>query len=1093
MRKHFLILMLMALLPLAGWAEPTAYTDVTVTVGALSKTNYNGSAEASLPVVTVTGKVGAADPDVIDPSNYNLVWKNPSGVAFTTAAGILNAGTYTVEVQAKNEGDTFTPATGQSLTKSFSLGKHVDPVVVRATSTSITYGDAAPALNLLYTITESPGRFTTDGGVAALGAPVDMPTFADLNAGNKPFTLVARSYVNYNVVVEIPTGSLTVAKKSITITTADITGEFTYGDAKPTGLTVENYAAQLVPGDALTGTLAFDFKKYVADPEPTETLIEGDLLPAGTYHVYPKGLSNDNYAITWAYDEFVVGRKVLTSAMITAMEAKTYNAAKQVPTLALTDGTLPAPEVDVDYTAAWVYSTDNGESWGAAPAGENAFKPAGLYKVTLSGVATGNYKTPAGAPEEPAATATYTINKKALYIKTKNQEKTYNSQTAYVPASNADHLTFVGLEGEDAAVYTGLVVSLGDVDGKRTGIDAGQYPINVTGTLAAALATNYTAQFGSLGKLTIKKKAITLKANNDQKNYGEVDSYVAGITATNVISNPEDANYNKAKYVKQIGELATGDAITTKPTLKRNSGETASSATNIYTITPSAVVIKYNGGTPDDADDDVITTDNYEITWETATFTIVAGGFTIWADDKSSVFGSETLQTLTATVDGIPDVDAKKIVFNEGYITTEATAASTRGVYTITIDKTKIDFSAIEDLYDISKVVVVPGNYTITPKALKIKAKDQAHILDDAVTAASLENIEFVTEGVSDDDKDDVIAGITLTFNGANGLTTYLSGTPKTLQDGAQSHGWNGSVATTDGIWVGAIAIDATVYNGLPNANYTLNAEVAEGAEAKAGTLYVTAAGTALPLNRNTAAASADLQLADINAKAGKIVDVTFTDDATGHKFSAEKWNTLVLPFDITVTELSRKLGYAIVNTLNTTATKYNEVHFTLTMGKIPANTPFIFKTATDETINGKTFTGVQIVKPKVATDDNKVGVAADGCTFYGTYGRTFLRKANDKTWINDKLVTGKTETAEETGATFLYPYAAFLSLDDPEARIFIEDINEDGTTAIKTLNVETMKAYAVDGWYTLNGVKLQSVPTEKGVYINNGKKVVIK
>ena len=1089
MRKHFLLLFLMALLPLAGWAaDPVAYTDVTVSVDWAAGTKYTGVSPTDLPGVTVTGKVGTAAPAVIASSNYNLVWKNPSGATFTTADGILNAGTYTVEVQAKNEGDTFTPATGKSLTQSFTMGKHADPVIVRATSTSITYGDAAPALNLLYTITSAPAQFGTDGGVATLGAPVDMPTFEDLNAGNKPFTLVARSYVNYNVMVEIPTGSLTVAKKSITITTDDI-ANITYGDAKPTGLTVVDYTAQLVGEDVLTGTPEFEFKKFVA--LSTETLIEDAVLPAGTYHVYPKGLSNDNYAITYAFAEFTVGQKALTSTMITAMEAKTYNGANQAPTLALTDGTLPAPKEGAakDFTAAWQYSLDNGENWTdiADPTAATAFKGAALYKVTLSGTATGNYKTPT-APA--VAAATYTINKADLYIKTKNQEKTYDSQTAYAPANDEDHLTFVGLQGTDVPVYTGLVVSLGAVDGKRTGIDAGQYPINVTGTLDASLATNYTAQFGSLGKLTIKKKAITLKANNDQKNYGEVDSYVAGIKATDVISNPENANYNKAKYVKQIGTLATGDAITTKPTLKRNSGETASSATNIYTITPSAVVIKYNGGTPDNATDDVNTTDNYEITWETATFTIVAGGFTIWADDKSSVFGSETLETLTATVDGIPAADAKKIVFADDAITTTATAASNRGVYTITIDKTKIDFSAIEDLYDIDAVVVVPGNYTITPAPLKIQAKDQAHIVGDEVTAATADNIEFVTEGVSDVDKAAVIANITLSFSNA---TPAVPVTGTALADGAATSGYSGTTAAaTAGVWVNGIKINATAYNGLATANYTLNAEVAAGAEAKAGTLYVTAAATPLALNRNTAAATADLQLAAINGMAGKIVTVTFTDDATKHQFKAQKWNTMVLPFDITVADFSAMFGYAIVNTLNTTTTKYNEVHFTLNMGNIPANTPFIFKTADNKTINTKQFANVLIVKPEVATDDNKVGVQADGCTFYGTYGRAFLRPDNDKTWINDVLVTGANTDKTAANATYLYPYAAFLSLDDPNARIFVEDF-ENGVTAIKELNVETMKAYAVDGWYTLNGVKLQSVPTEKGVYINNGKKVVIK
>ena len=118
-------------------------------------------------------------------------------------------------------------------------------------------------------------------------------------------------------------------------------------------------------------------------------------------------------------------------------------------------------------------------------------------------------------------------------------------------------------------------------------------------------------------------------------------------------------------------------------------------------------------------------------------------------------------------------------------------------------------------------------------------------------------------------------------------------------------------------------------------------------------------------------------------------------------------------------------------------------------MGTIPANTPFIFKTASNQTINGKSFANVVVVEPTVEDGDNKVAVAADGCTFYGTYGRTFLRKTNDKTWINDQLVTGKTDTSTETGATFLNPYAAYLSLGNADARIYVEDLNSDGTTAI--------------------------------------------
>ncbi len=47
-------------------------------------------------------------------------------------------------------------------------------------------------------------------------------------------------------------------------------------------------------------------------------------------------------------------------------------------------------------------------------------------------------------------------------------------------------------------------------------------------------------------------------------------------------------------------------------------------------------------------------------------------------------------------------------------------------------------------------------------------------------------------------------------------------------------------------------------------------------------------------------------------------------------------------------------------------------------------------------------------------------------------------------------------------------------------------------TTAIGTLDTTTGKV-SFDGWYTLDGVKLSGKPSTRGIYINNGKKIVIK
>ena len=61
--------------------------------------------------------------------------------------------------------------------------------------------------------------------------------------------------------------------------------------------------------------------------------------------------------------------------------------------------------------------------------------------------------------------------------------------------------------------------------------------------------------------------------------------------------------------------------------------------------------------------------------------------------------------------------------------------------------------------------------------------------------------------------------------------------------------------------------------------------------------------------------------------------------------------------------------------------------------------------------------------------------------------------------------------------------------------RITVKLISANGeTTAIGTLDTKTGEvSFDSEAWYTLDGVRLSGKPTKKGIYINNGKKVVIK
>ena len=49
-------------------------------------------------------------------------------------------------------------------------------------------------------------------------------------------------------------------------------------------------------------------------------------------------------------------------------------------------------------------------------------------------------------------------------------------------------------------------------------------------------------------------------------------------------------------------------------------------------------------------------------------------------------------------------------------------------------------------------------------------------------------------------------------------------------------------------------------------------------------------------------------------------------------------------------------------------------------------------------------------------------------------------------------------------------------------------------TTAIGTLDTKTGEmTFDSEAWYTLDGVRLSGKPSKSGLYINNGRKVIIK
>ncbi len=202
-------------------------------------------------------------------------------------------------------------------------------------------------------------------------------------------------------------------------------------------------------------------------------------------------------------------------------------------------------------------------------------------------------------------------------------------------------------------------------------------------------------------------------------------------------------------------------------------------------------------------------------------------------------------------------------------------------------------------------------------------------------------------------------------------------------------------------------------------------------------------------------------------------------------------WNTLVLPFDVNMSELNasdKNLGGGIVeagvfNSDNIDGQDVIHILFekiSETTGTIPANTPFmLFFDDSDEEMT-LTFSNVYVNVVDVPTTP---GTNFD---FVGTYVQGELIGANDY-YVGKENSFWKSNRTRTTKG-----FRAFLKAksEGAPARIAFEFDNGEAT-AIQTLDGEELNAEQGE-WYTLAGQRIVA-PAHRGLYIKNGKKYFVK
>ena len=214
-------------------------------------------------------------------------------------------------------------------------------------------------------------------------------------------------------------------------------------------------------------------------------------------------------------------------------------------------------------------------------------------------------------------------------------------------------------------------------------------------------------------------------------------------------------------------------------------------------------------------------------------------------------------------------------------------------------------------------------------------------------------------------------------------------------------------------------------------------------------------------------------------------------------------WNTICLPFDLTLE--GSPLDGATARTL--TEASISGTTLNLTFGDavttLEAGTPYIIKwakadgydEASEETrdLKNPVFSGVTIDSDMHPYDSGE----ADGderVRFLGTYKSTTFD--GDDTSI---LLMGGSNTLyyPQTGAGIGAQRAYFKIGSDGALlarRMTAFNIDFGGEqTGIVSISKESESQGVANGWYTLDGRRLQGKPMKSGVYINNGRKIVIK
>ena len=1014
-----------------------------VTVKVTGKGSYTGDASTTY---TIKKKAVAEDKITYtlgDAPVYNGEAKLPNLSAVKENGNTLDEASYEVTNASTNAGAATATLT---LKGNYEGTKTINYTIAQAAFSSLTVEYTSTDV---YNNVDFKPAVTVKNGETIVDASNYDVVYKDDNdetdvedlksAGTKHIVIKGNGSGNYDNSA-IATKDYTITQRALTIT-ADPKTIGIGSDINPTA-TIDNYAEGHSLKDLSTsgnGKVTFTYKDEddhdVADPSAA----------VGTYTIIPAAgeFNNPNYT----YTNLVNGTLKVTAGQITAQVAEqnvTFGAEFAAGSIVHKSGLAPGKEGDFNtgvnvtgITGYTVYEAD-GTTLATKVTDQN-FYPAGTYVVKAVGTATYT------GYEVSLVAGTWTVEPKdisAVTFDAGGLTREY-SGAEDVP-STTGKMTWAGLTLAEKTDYTvALKVDAGDASIDNMNVSDGGKTGKVV--ITAVDNGNYTG--------SVEKTYTITKATLD-------------ITAYNYVDGDEDLEHNawvygteepvyKAKVEGLVGRDENVD-LTGETAPTGFTGRLVVSRTSNTTVGMHTAALKPSG----------VTNPNYTINLINGDLEVSTGSIYVKVKDVTVKYG-ETPTFALEYVSGLAaeEVDnfSKIVTFSTtaadyGYDADEMKNVNTEGYtlnYTGTATSTNYKVLFEND--------VKTGKLIVNQRPVKFTAKPQTTAYSDlGDLLAALEVSDTYIDQTVDDDYLSLVTGDAITD-----VIAKIEATSTRISNDNE--------------------IVLTEKEGGKAANYDITLV--------SGTLTITSAGVpTIALNRvaqadfGGATDTAAQLIEDYSADATNSVDVTFT--FPGHTMKKETWYSWVLPFATCVKDISKAFGYAVVDILNEGYTgSADDVAFSLWMGDIAANQPFILKVYQDITPEQFAAAATTIKFESVHIDNTPYSaVDQNGNSFVGTYEGIVGLTADQylfRLGVNDYSKGGEGSVIRPLGA-----YINFVT-SAPEHTIFIEELNG-STTAISTLTGDAIK-FNGEGWYTLNGLKLQNAPTEKGIYILNGKKVVIK